>query len=197
MWHLTWHSTICCGCQQTVKPFDRWIRALLASTKLKADGHMTSGLVLTQLKEGGRLGAYHHMLPYLLPLGVFPFLFHSQFSCCLSNLVTLITRHLNKDVQPVCFISNQIFPFIYSFLCKLTRVSMRHNHLCVKRIWTPLTHVSLTSKPMLQSALHPLFIIAENTGHRIFYLAVLMKMSCTRILSWAVPNSHPSGNRDH
>lgn len=44
---------------------------------------MTSGLVLTQLKEGVRLGAYHHMLPYLLPLGAFPFLSHSQFSCCL------------------------------------------------------------------------------------------------------------------
>lgn len=69
---------MCFGRQQSVTPFDRWIRALLASTELKADGHMTGGLVLTHLKEGGRLGAYQHMLPYLFPLSIFPSLF--QFS---------------------------------------------------------------------------------------------------------------------
>lgn len=81
-------------------PFDRWIRALLASTELKADGHMTGGLVQTHLKEGGRLGAYQHMLPYLFPLSIFPFLFR------FSLLVTAITRHLYKNERDQCvFIS--------------------------------------------------------------------------------------------
>lgn len=40
------------GCQQSAALLDRWIRALLASTELKACGHVTSGLALTQLKGG-------------------------------------------------------------------------------------------------------------------------------------------------
>lgn len=131
-----WHRTVCCECQQSVIPFDRWIRALLASTELKADGHMTSGLVLTQLKEGGRLGAYHHMLPYLFPLSIFPFVFHPQFSYC-SSILPCDFNH--KALKQRC--ATNVFYFkIPPFLHKLTRASKRHNHLYVKEIWIPSTH---------------------------------------------------------
>lgn len=52
-------------------------RAILASTGLKAQGHVTSGLALAQLKGGGGSGVSHHMLPDHFPFSVFPFLFHS------------------------------------------------------------------------------------------------------------------------
>lgn len=184
---LTWHRTIGCGCQQSVTPFDRWIRALLASTELKADGHMTGGLVLTQLKEGGRLGAYHHMPPYLFPLGVVPFHFHSQFSCCLS-ILPCDFNHKALEWRCACFISNPIFPFICSFLRKRKRVSLRHNQS--RMGLNPLD--SCPTQIETNATISPPSALRQN-----------ILLSCSReavthsIFSWAVLNSPPSGRRDH
>lgn len=124
-------GTVCCGCQcqQSVTPFDRWIRALLASTELKADGHMTGGLALTQLKEGGCLGAYQHMLPYLFTLNIFPFFppfFHlfqssqrfSVFACDCKHkalrqtCVTIVFLFINISFYPSFFGGNwRVFPW--------------------------------------------------------------------------------------
>lgn len=48
-----WDRNTHCGCQQSARLFNRWIRTLQASTGLKACGHVTSGLALGQLKGGG------------------------------------------------------------------------------------------------------------------------------------------------
>lgn len=51
-------------------------------------------------------------------------------------------------------------------------------------VWIPLTHVPLSSKPMLQSALHQLLV-------RIFFLAVPGKPSCTQYFHepyWTLPH---------
>lgn len=74
----SWDRRACWGCQQSATLFDRWIRVLLASTRLKAHGHVTSGLALAQLKGGGGEGACHHKLPYHFPLNVLPFSLHSE-----------------------------------------------------------------------------------------------------------------------
>lgn len=50
---------------------------------------------------------------------------------------------------------------------------MRRNHLCMKRISLPLTHVPLRSKPMLQSALFQVLISSEISQCRIW-------LSCSR-----------------
>lgn len=64
----------CCGCQQSATLFDRWTRELPASIELKAHGHVTSGLALTQLKRGRRLGRISPhaslSLPFLFPSAI-------------------------------------------------------------------------------------------------------------------------------
>lgn len=60
---LTTDDCGCCAAQRSLDRsercafcatlFDRWIRALLAFTRLKAHAHVTSGLALAQLKGGG------------------------------------------------------------------------------------------------------------------------------------------------
>lgn len=111
---------------------------------------MTSGLVLTQLKEGGRLGAYQHMLPYLFPLSIFSFIFHSQFSYHLSILPCDFNHEGLIQRCPNDAFDFKLFPFICPFLWKLERVFMRHRHLCMKRISFPSTHVPIWLKSMLQ-----------------------------------------------
>lgn len=92
-----------CGCQQSATLFDRWTRELPASIELKAHGHVTSGLALTQLKRGRRLGRISPHASLSLP-----FLFHSAVSahdsCCLRNVLSVdhgafspVTSHNKQD----------------------------------------------------------------------------------------------------
>lgn len=130
----SWDRSTRCGCQQSATLFDRWIRALLASTELKAHGHVTTGLALTQLKGGGGSGASHHMLPYHFPLNMFPFpfLFHSWTSphpvVCLSHFCYIIhTAFFRPSVSPISWITRgwkflASFPLSFTFpSCSPTR----------------------------------------------------------------------------
>lgn len=188
VWHrrtaLTWHGTLCCGCQQSVTPFDRWIRALLASTELKADGHMTSGLVLTQLKEGGRLGAYHHMPPYLFPLGVVPFHFHSRFSRCLSILPCDFNH---KALKWRCasgvfyFKPNISFHLLFSAQTEEGFLEARSIVYGSKSPWL------MSHSDRNQCCNQP----SAGYSVSIFYLAVPGKLSCTQYFHepcWTLPH---------
>lgn len=153
----SWDRGRRCGCQQSATLFDRWIRALLASTKLKAHGHVTSGLALTQLKGGGGSGASHHMLPYLEHVSLSLLLLNLSSSRCLS--FTLLSHYshdiFRQSVSPISWITRgwkflASFPLSFIFPSSPpTRSPMIGTVISVEVIWTPLTHGSVRSKPPL------------------------------------------------